>query len=176
MKDTPTPSPERQARDTRVAAALREHPDATGYIARLRVDDLRSILIDLAAAEARAVKAEASYRDAVKHVAQYAREAGLATGKLEMSEAAGIVEGWMERAETAETRADDLQRRLDAVEARIAGVTVERVARALCAFHGSDPDAPYIELDGSRWPTWEEYQPEARAILALLHPQQEADK
>lgn len=40
--------------------------------------------------------------EALKECARYAREAGFATGKLEMSEAAGIVDGWKERAEAAE--------------------------------------------------------------------------
>ena len=57
-------------------------------------------------AEARAEKAEAERDEALRQMAVYAREAGLATGKLETSEAAGIVEGWKERAEKAEAERD----------------------------------------------------------------------
>lgn len=40
--------------------------------------------------------------EAIRFMSQYAREAGEAKGRLEMSEAAGIVDGWRERTEAAE--------------------------------------------------------------------------
>lgn len=40
--------------------------------------------------------------EAIRFMSQYAREAGEAKGRLEMSEAAGIVDGWRERANAAE--------------------------------------------------------------------------
>lgn len=46
--------------------------------------------------------------EAVRLMSLYAREAGEATGRLEMSEAAGIVDGWRERAQTAEARVGEL--------------------------------------------------------------------
>jgi len=64
----------------------------------------------------RAEVAEAERDAALKETAKYAREAGEAKGKLEMSEAAGIVEGWRERAEAAEARATALEARVRALE------------------------------------------------------------
>ena len=49
-------------------------------------------------------KLSATLREATKLMTSYAREAGEATGRLQMSEAAGIVDGWRERAEAAEAR------------------------------------------------------------------------
>lgn len=45
---------------------------------------------------------EAERDAALKECSEWARQAGEAQGRLEMSEAAGIVEGWRERAERAE--------------------------------------------------------------------------
>lgn len=59
------------------------------------VDDLRALL-----AERDVLRQERD--EALKLMSQYAREAGEAKGRLEMSEAAGIVDGWRERAEAAE--------------------------------------------------------------------------
>ena len=47
---------------------------------------------------------EASRDEAVRLMSQYAREAGETKGKLETSELAGIVEGWIERASAAEAK------------------------------------------------------------------------
>ena len=76
-------------------------------------------------AEARAEKAEAERDEALRQMAVYAREAGLATGKLETSEAAGIVEGWKERAEKAEA---------DLKEAREALRPFRKAAASLLAY------------------------------------------
>jgi hypothetical protein len=58
-------------------------------------EDLRTLL-----AERDVLRQERD--DAIRLMSQYAREAGEAKGRLEMSEAAGIVDGWRERAEAAE--------------------------------------------------------------------------
>ena len=58
--------------------------------------------------------AQAERDAAVREVTQWAREAGLAKGKLEMSEAAGIVDGWKERAEKAE--AENVRLRAEVVD------------------------------------------------------------
>jgi hypothetical protein len=46
---------------------------------------------------------------AMRECLKWAQEAGEAKGRLEMSEAAGIVDGWRERAEAAETERDALK-------------------------------------------------------------------
>lgn len=48
--------------------------------------------------------AEAERDAAIREMGTYARQAGEAIGRLEMSEAAGVVDGWRERAEAAEAR------------------------------------------------------------------------
>lgn len=60
------------------------------------------------ALKARAERAEAERTDVVKLVSQLAREAGEAKGKLEASELAGVVDGWIERAKAAEADRDRL--------------------------------------------------------------------
>lgn len=72
------------------------------------------------AAEARATAAEAALKDATKLITKYAREAGEATGRLEMSERAGIVEGWRERAEAAEAERDIQYARAERADAALA--------------------------------------------------------
>jgi flagellar biosynthesis/type III secretory pathway protein FliH len=57
----------------------------------------------------RIAKQQETITEAVKQISQLAREAGEAKGKLEMSEAAGVVEGWRERAEAAEARVQKLE-------------------------------------------------------------------
>jgi hypothetical protein len=44
-------------------------------------------------------------------------------------------------------------------------VRLEAGARALCALHGADPDAPALK-GGRLVPSWRIYAPEARAVLA----------
>ena len=66
-------------------------------------------MIDPAEAAARITELEGDLKAALREVSKYAREAGEAKGRLEMSEAAGIVEGWRERAERAEARCRALE-------------------------------------------------------------------
>lgn len=54
------------------------------------------------AAEARIQALEAERDEALRECARWSREAGEAKGRLEMSEAAGIVEGWREKCEGLE--------------------------------------------------------------------------
>lgn len=54
--------------------------------------------------------------EAIKLMSEYARQAGDAKGRLEMSETAGIVEGWRERTEKAEAQRDEALRRVEEVE------------------------------------------------------------
>ena len=108
MTDTPTPSPERQARDERLHVMLAELEAHRPFFtpedcarAELCIDDIEGVQADLASAEARAVKAEAQLFERPIYVA--AHNAKLPTP--------GAID-W-------KTRADDLQRRLDAVEAHL---------------------------------------------------------
>lgn len=55
-------------------------------------------------AAARITELEGDLKAAFREISKLAREAGEATGRLAMSEAAGIVDGWRERAERAEAR------------------------------------------------------------------------
>ena len=60
---------------------------------------------------------QAERDEAVKLMSQYAREAGEALGKLEMSEKAGIVEGWQHRCAKAEAERDAALERVRVLEA-----------------------------------------------------------
>ncbi len=60
-------------------------------------------------AAARITELEGDLKAAFREISKLAREAGEAKGRLEMSEAAGIVEGWRERAERAEARCRALE-------------------------------------------------------------------
>lgn len=55
-------------------------------------------------AAARIAELEGDLKTAFREISKLAREAGEAKGRLEMSEAAGIVDGWRERAERAEAQ------------------------------------------------------------------------
>lgn len=70
------------------------------------VEDLRSLI-----AENAALRAERD--EALRECTRWAQEAGEAKGKLEMSEAAGIVEGWKERALASEAREAALRERVE---------------------------------------------------------------
>ena len=70
----------------------------------------------LEAQQARIAELEAELKAALREVGKHAREAGEAIGRLEMSEAAGIVEGWRERAAAAEALADRYEKALRAAE------------------------------------------------------------
>jgi len=67
---------------------------------------IERLAVSAFSANAALAKLQAERDEALRQMAVYAREAGLATGKLETSEAAGIVEGWKERAEKAEAERD----------------------------------------------------------------------
>lgn len=84
--------------------------------------------------------------EAIKLMSEYARQAGDAKGRLGMSEAAGIVEGWRERAEKAEAQRDEALRRVE---------EVERENRELRAV----PE-PFGEERGEPWA----FKPTARAL------------
>jgi hypothetical protein len=58
---------------------------------------------------ARVEAAEEKARVAIVEMSKWAREAGEASVRLAMSEAAGIVDGWRERAEAAEAQRDALK-------------------------------------------------------------------
>lgn len=60
-------------------------------------------------AAARITELEGDLKAAFREISKLAREAGEAKGRLAMSEAAGIVDGWRERAERAEARCRVLQ-------------------------------------------------------------------
>jgi len=60
-------------------------------------------------AAARITELEGDLKTAFREISKLAREAGEAKGRLEMSEAAGIVDGWRERAERAEARCRALE-------------------------------------------------------------------
>lgn len=60
-------------------------------------------------AAARITELEGDLKAAFREISKLAREAGEAKGRLEMSEAAGIVDGWRERAERAEARCRALE-------------------------------------------------------------------
>lgn len=60
-------------------------------------------------AAARIAELEGDLKAAFREISKLAREAGEAKGRLEMSEAAGIVDGWRERAERAEARCRALE-------------------------------------------------------------------
>jgi hypothetical protein len=90
--------------------------DADG-LADLPSDEREALSIlcrRLQASEAASLKAEGERDEARRLMTQYAREAGEAKGRLEMSEAAGIVDGWRERAQAAELRASKLREALKA--------------------------------------------------------------
>jgi hypothetical protein len=54
--------------------------------------------------------------------------------------------------------------RVDGGAVVLTDVRLEAAARALCAWHGADPDAPALK-SGKLVPTWHIYAPEARAVL-----------
>jgi DNA repair exonuclease SbcCD ATPase subunit len=91
--------------------------------ADVAAEQLRALL---AALEERTREVEEANRDlkaALRETGKWAAQAGEAKGRLEMSEAAGIVDGWRERAEAAESalstsreRERELEKALEAVD------------------------------------------------------------
>lgn len=99
-------------------------------------------------AAARITELEGDLKAAFREISKLAREAGEATGRLAMSEAAGIVDGWRERAERAEARCRALEEAL------------RPFAEACAHLHPSQPDDG-VTLDGF------EVRDFRRAALAL---------
>lgn len=141
-----------------INAAIRERSPAQGpaadVIRRLRTPDefnnrgpdyepmiiqpsaLRLEAADaLEEAAARITELEGDLKAAFREISKLAREAGEAKGRLEMSEAAGIVDGWRERAERAEARCRALEEAL------------RPFAEACAHLHPSQPDDG-VTLDG----------------------------
>lgn len=92
---------------------MTQAPDTPELVERLRRhvwltpgNGLSPILVEAAAAleaqQARIAELEGELKAALREVGQHAREAGEAIGRLEMSEAAGIVDGWRERSDRYE--------------------------------------------------------------------------
>jgi len=92
--------------------------DRRKVAARSKARAILSLLLsDKAALEAERDVAKQEAREAISLVSEYAREAGEAKGRLEMSEAAGIVDGWRERALSAEARATASEAERDGLRA-----------------------------------------------------------
>lgn len=92
-----------QLRDQKTATCLADYED------RCELAQDLSEAAKLLEERTRELEEVRKARDEAAHLmSQYAREAGEATGRLEMSEAAGIVDGWRERAQAAERLADEL--------------------------------------------------------------------
>ena len=133
MTNTPTQSPERQARDERIAKEMKQAERVESISCSIRMDDMNGVLADLASAEARVKVLEADNRahcTALMTTAMWeALEARAVEAERQLSCCPKCGEEpcncYCDPDEDVdlEARADDLQRRLDAVEARIAGVT-----------------------------------------------------
>jgi hypothetical protein len=103
----------------------------------------------------RIAEQRATITESVKQIIQLAREAGEAKGRPEMSELAGIVEGWRARAQTAEARV------AEQFEAKaVAGVRVKALEDALKPFAAiwrqrtkpiKDGMKRYTNLNASAW-------------------------
>jgi len=91
----------------------REHGRSQVAWYRAASSTVLKLLSDKAALEAERDVAKQEAREAISLMSEYAREAGEAKGRLEMSEAAGIVDGWRERAEAAEAERDGLRAALE---------------------------------------------------------------
>lgn len=72
---------------------------------------------------ARATELQGELDEAIKLMSKYAAEAGEAKGRLEMSEAAGMVDNWREHALAADTRREAAERRAATAEAALAKFT-----------------------------------------------------
>ena len=77
------------------------------YADTVHVGTVLSVLSVLATLERERDEWERRAREALREVGKWAREAGEAKGRLEASELAGVVDGWRERAETAEAQRDE---------------------------------------------------------------------
>lgn len=79
---------------------------------------LRDTEVRLSDLEAEVASLQAERDAALREMSKYAREAGEAIGKLEISEIAGVVEGWKDRALKAETEVASLRGAASALMAR----------------------------------------------------------
>ncbi|MFN3582961.1 hypothetical protein [Phenylobacterium sp.] len=118
-------------------------------------DRVLAMLPDVSSLEKERDEARAARDEAARLMSQYAREAGEATGRLEMSEAVGIVDGWRERATTAESQRDTA---LALVRRMVEGM--EPFGEASAHLHPSQPDDG-VTLDGIEVRHW-------RRVAALL--------
>lgn len=93
-----------------VAGLVERLTEEAAFTNHVRKPRLHKLLLDaISCIEA----AERDRDEALRQTVRYAREAGEATGRLEMSEAAGIVDGWRERALAAEARAERAEKALE---------------------------------------------------------------
>ena len=100
---------------TRATCSFAQHIDRDGVgWSSMRLDDVCAILGEVERLQRNESRLEVERDEALKLLTQYAREAGEATGRLEMSEAAGIVDGWRERAQTAEQALSASQKEVEA--------------------------------------------------------------
>lgn len=99
-------------------------------------------------AAARITELEGDLKTAFREISKLAREAGEAKGRLAMSEAAGIVDGWRERAERAEARCRALQRIVDLARELVspAGMVNRGVDRGLVVVERADKSDPHYRL------------------------------
>lgn len=125
-------------------------------------------------AAARITELEGDLKAAFREISKLAREAGEAKGRLEMSEAAGIVDGWRERAERAEARCRALREALGGLTALYdddegCRKLPEYVA-AVQALEGALPESPSASpAEPSGW------RPEVRAFADLMEAQLRAN-
>lgn len=135
-----THSPEElisRLRDTAKFLASQGHTNAI-YCVRA-VNELSRLLADN-------VRLRGERDEALREMTKYAREAGEATGRLETSEAAGIVDGWRERAQAAEARADRME------EALRLAMNRARIMKSAPKNQGPrDADTPYLHRLWGRW-------------------------
>lgn len=95
-------------------------------------------------AEAKVAQLTEERDAALREMTAYARQAGEAIGKLETSEAAGIVEGWKERTTAAEAKVETLTRERDEASAQLASVHEEyALCRKLLMERVEDLDAAH---------------------------------
>lgn len=92
-------------------------------VARAILAERKEAADALEAQQARIAELEGELKDALREVGKHARKAGEAIGRLEMSEAAGIVDGWRERAESAQALADRYEKALRGADEALAQIT-----------------------------------------------------
>lgn len=102
---------------------------------------------DLSTAAARAEKAERERDEAIRCLSEATRKQGEAEGKLAMSETAGIVEGWIDRAEKAEAERDAANAELARLRESVVVLTEDEFAKfEMAIFDPPKPTEALIEL------------------------------